>query len=277
MLSLANARSAEELQGWIARMRGHLAREGIEDPDFTYVCEPKIDGLAISLLYEDGVFVRGATRGNGEVGEDVTHNLRTIKTIPKRVSGRRPGPVRGPRRGLHVAPRLHRPERAARRGRPLDLHEPAQRRGGHDPPARPEARGGAAAVDVGLRARARGGGAAGLAFRRPRSGCASAASPSTTTSRCSRRRTRSSSCASAGRSGAGRSTSRSTAWSSRSTTSSCSAASAPSAATRAGRSPGSSRRPRRSRRCTTSSGTSASTATSTRSPRSSPSTSAASR
>ncbi len=82
MLSLANARSEEELRAWIQRMRNHLAREGIEDPEFAYVCEPKIDGLAISLLYEDGVFVRGATRGNGEVGEDVTHNLRTIGQIP---------------------------------------------------------------------------------------------------------------------------------------------------------------------------------------------------
>src|SRR3712207_8577696 len=54
MLSLANARSAEELRAWVQRMRAHLAREGIEDPSFTYVCEPKIDGLAISLLYEDG-------------------------------------------------------------------------------------------------------------------------------------------------------------------------------------------------------------------------------
>ncbi|HEX2086517.1 MAG TPA: NAD-dependent DNA ligase LigA, partial [Solirubrobacteraceae bacterium] len=68
----------------------HLAREGIEDPAFTYVCEPKIDGLAISLLYEDGVFARGATRGNGEVGEDVTHNLRTIRTIPLRIEGAPP-------------------------------------------------------------------------------------------------------------------------------------------------------------------------------------------
>ena len=86
MLSLANARSAEELRAWVQRMRGHLAREGIEDPAFSYVCEPKIDGLAISLLYEDGVFVRGATRGNGEVGEDVTHNLRTISSIPLKVA-----------------------------------------------------------------------------------------------------------------------------------------------------------------------------------------------
>jgi DNA ligase (NAD+) len=82
MLSLANARSAEELRAWIARMRNHLAREGIEDPQFDYVVEPKIDGLAISLLYRDGLFERGATRGNGEIGEDVTHNLRTMPSIP---------------------------------------------------------------------------------------------------------------------------------------------------------------------------------------------------
>jgi DNA ligase (NAD+) len=85
MLSLANARSAEELQAWIQRMRNFLAREGITDPRFQYVAEPKIDGLAISLIYRDGVFERGATRGNGEVGEDVTHNLRTIKAIPMRL------------------------------------------------------------------------------------------------------------------------------------------------------------------------------------------------
>ena len=85
MLSLANARTEEELRAWVERMRNHLAREGIEEPQFSFVCEPKIDGLAISLLYRDGVLVRGATRGNGEVGEDVTHNLRTIGSIPLRV------------------------------------------------------------------------------------------------------------------------------------------------------------------------------------------------
>jgi DNA ligase (NAD+) len=85
MLSLANARSEEELRAWVARMRSHLAREGIEDPEFAFVCEPKIDGLAISLIYRDGVLERGATRGNGEIGEDVTHNLRTIGTIPLRI------------------------------------------------------------------------------------------------------------------------------------------------------------------------------------------------
>ncbi|MGD0197802.1 MAG: NAD-dependent DNA ligase LigA [Solirubrobacteraceae bacterium] len=85
MLSLANVRSAQELRAWVARMRAHLAREGIDDPQFSFVCEPKIDGLAISLLYRDGTLERGATRGNGEIGEDVTHNLRTIAEIPQRL------------------------------------------------------------------------------------------------------------------------------------------------------------------------------------------------
>ena len=85
MLSLANVRSEAELRAWVARMRSHLAREGIEDPTFRFVCEPKIDGLAVSLIYRDGLFERGATRGNGEIGEDVTHNLRTIARLPRRI------------------------------------------------------------------------------------------------------------------------------------------------------------------------------------------------
>ena len=90
MLSLGNAHSAEDLKAWIQRMRNHLAREGITDPKFEFVAEPKIDGLAISLIYRDGVFERGATRGNGEVGEDVTHNLRTIPAIPLRLEDPNP-------------------------------------------------------------------------------------------------------------------------------------------------------------------------------------------
>jgi DNA ligase (NAD+) len=82
MLSLGNARSEEELRAWVERMRNRLAREGISEAQFDYVCEPKIDGLAISLVYRDGRFERGATRGDGEIGEDVTQNLRTIKAIP---------------------------------------------------------------------------------------------------------------------------------------------------------------------------------------------------
>lgn len=90
MLSLANARTAEELQGWVDRMRTHLGREGITDPDFRFVVEPKIDGLAMSLRYEDGLLVRAATRGDGEIGEDVTHNARTIPDVPLHLEGAPP-------------------------------------------------------------------------------------------------------------------------------------------------------------------------------------------
>ncbi|MGI8414347.1 MAG: NAD-dependent DNA ligase LigA, partial [Solirubrobacteraceae bacterium] len=85
MLSLANARSAEDLRAWIARMRNHLAREGISEPEFRFVAEPKIDGLASSLLYRDGVLAGGEKSGKGG-GEEERKN----KT---RKSGG--GPVRG--------------------------------------------------------------------------------------------------------------------------------------------------------------------------------------
>ena len=87
MLSLGNARNEEELRAWETRMHNLLRKRGVEDARIEYEAEPKIDGLAISLVYEDGRLVRGATRGNGEIGEDVTQNLRTIKAIPLRVEG----------------------------------------------------------------------------------------------------------------------------------------------------------------------------------------------
>jgi DNA ligase (NAD+) len=91
MLSLANARSEEELRAWLERTERYIEREGIEhDGAICFVTEPKIDGLAISLLYRDGELVRGATRGDGEVGEDVTQNLRTVKTVPTVVEGAPP-------------------------------------------------------------------------------------------------------------------------------------------------------------------------------------------
>jgi DNA ligase (NAD+) len=86
MLSLGNVRSEEELRAWVERMRAHLGREGIVRRRFQYVVEPKVDGLAVSLIYRDGVLERGATRGNGEIGEDVTHNLRTIGSIPLHIN-----------------------------------------------------------------------------------------------------------------------------------------------------------------------------------------------
>jgi DNA ligase (NAD+) len=82
MLSLANARNEEELRAWETRVRNHLKRLDISAAEFSYTTEPKIDGLAITLTYEDGVLIRGATRGDGRIGEDVTRNLRTIGAIP---------------------------------------------------------------------------------------------------------------------------------------------------------------------------------------------------
>lgn len=85
MLSLANARTAGELTAWNARIHRHLERRDIDPGELTFVTEPKIDGLAISLTYRDGRLVTGATRGDGRVGEDVTRNIETIANVPKRL------------------------------------------------------------------------------------------------------------------------------------------------------------------------------------------------
>ncbi len=82
MLSLDNAATEEDVREFEARM--HRILPGTT---FDYVCEPKIDGLGVALVYEKGKFVRGATRGDGRVGEDVTHNLRTIRNLPKVLRG----------------------------------------------------------------------------------------------------------------------------------------------------------------------------------------------
>jgi DNA ligase (NAD+) len=77
LLSLANAFTADELRAWHRRTSALAERE-----DFKMVAEPKIDGLAVALVYENGRLAQGATRGNGSVGEDITQNLRTLKSIP---------------------------------------------------------------------------------------------------------------------------------------------------------------------------------------------------
>jgi DNA ligase (NAD+) len=82
MLSLSNVYGREELEAWAARLDRILPHAG-----FTYVTEPKIDGLAVALTYSDGILQRGATRGDGVTGEDVTANLRTIRNIPLRLIG----------------------------------------------------------------------------------------------------------------------------------------------------------------------------------------------
>ena len=87
MESLDNAFSYEELESWAAR----VARDGIIDP--AYLCELKVDGLAINLLYENGRLVRALTRGDGRTGEDVTPNVKTIASIPHRLHGSKEFPV----------------------------------------------------------------------------------------------------------------------------------------------------------------------------------------
>ena len=90
MLSLGNAFGADELREFDARVRRGLGL-GADDPPVPYVCELKIDGLAISLRYEGRRFVRGATRGDGTTGEDVTQNLRTVRAIPLTLKEDPPG------------------------------------------------------------------------------------------------------------------------------------------------------------------------------------------
>lgn len=89
MLSLSNAFSEEDLRDFDRRVREHVTR------DFKYVCELKIDGLAVSLRYENGKFVQGATRGDGRTGEDITQNLKTIKSIPLTIKNNETIEVRG--------------------------------------------------------------------------------------------------------------------------------------------------------------------------------------
>ncbi len=84
LLSLANAFSLEQLEAWHKRASDLAATDS-----FQMVCEPKIDGLAVSLVYENGRFVQGATRGDGLRGENITENLRTIRSIPVQVRGKR--------------------------------------------------------------------------------------------------------------------------------------------------------------------------------------------
>ena len=120
MLSLDNAMAEDEVR----RVRGAgpaVPEASPSDAPLTFVAEPKIDGLSCSLRYEDGLLVRGATRGDGTVGEDVTANVRTIRDIPQRLTAanrRRVLEVRGEvymeRAGLRGAQRARARPRASR-------------------------------------------------------------------------------------------------------------------------------------------------------------------
>jgi DNA ligase (NAD+) len=85
MLSLDNAFSEEDLEAFDRRISDRLNYK--DDQRIDYICEPKLDGVAVSLLYRNGLLVRGATRGDGKVGEDITANVRTINSIPLKLTG----------------------------------------------------------------------------------------------------------------------------------------------------------------------------------------------
>jgi DNA ligase (NAD+) len=87
MLSLDNVFSEDELKAWAARV------ERAVGPEVRYFCELKIDGVAVALTYEDGLLVKGATRGDGRVGEDITANVRTVRSVPQRLRVKDPPPV----------------------------------------------------------------------------------------------------------------------------------------------------------------------------------------
>jgi DNA ligase (NAD+) len=98
MLSLDNVFSREELEAWAARVERSLGRDAAR-----FACELKIDGVAVALTYEDGVLVQGATRGDGRTGEDITPNVRTIGSIPRRLT------VKAPPRVLEVRGEIYFP------------------------------------------------------------------------------------------------------------------------------------------------------------------------
>ena len=255
MLSLANARNEEELRAWETRVRNHLKRLDISATEFSYTTEPKIDGLAISLTYEDGVLVRGATRGDGRVGEDVTQNLRTIGAIPLRIDD--------PPSLIEVRGEIYLPiadfkalnERRAEAGEPA-FANPRNSAAGSirqlDPALAAERPlsiwcygiGAVRGLDLATHSEE-------LEWLRERDFKVNPdtdhhAGIDSIVKRCR-----------AGRSAARSSITRSTASSSRSTSARCGGSWAWSGASHAGRSPGSSRRRRRRRSCSTSSGTSA--------------------
>ena len=114
ILSLANAFSGDDVRDWYTRI-SKLIPEGRQ---VQFTVEPKIDGLSVVLHYRDGVFVQGATRGDGTIGEDITPNLRTVKAVPLKipVAASKPG-SRARRGGVRSRPRCRHCARYPRRAR----------------------------------------------------------------------------------------------------------------------------------------------------------------
>ena len=137
MYSLEDVFSLEEVVAWGEKTAANAALRAAGH-ELKWLCEVKIDGLAVNLLYRNGKLVRAATRGDGTTGEDVTHNVLTIKEIPTQLAGdelARGG--RGARGDLHPLGRIRRLQRGADRGRQGPAGQPAQRGGRIHPPEGP--------------------------------------------------------------------------------------------------------------------------------------------
>ena len=134
MMSMDNTYSLEELQKYGERTAKLLPGEEI-----AWVVELKIDGVAVSITYENGLLVQAATRGDGQAGDDITHNIRTIGDVPLRLAGDDlPAGGRSPRRSLHDQHRLGGHQRPAAGSGPKALCQHAEHGRRRHHAARPE-------------------------------------------------------------------------------------------------------------------------------------------
>lgn len=93
MLSLNSIFSEEEVYGWVEKLNNYLEGEGVRTKDFEYYCDLKMDGLAIELVYENGILASASTRGDGQIGENITQNIKTIEAVPLSLEGNPSGRV----------------------------------------------------------------------------------------------------------------------------------------------------------------------------------------
>ncbi len=124
MRSIDNGKTAEAVREFDERVRSGLETEGFDPADRRYVCEPKFDGLSIEVVYEDGVYARAATRGDGSEGDDVTEQVRTIPSVPGRLRGDPPAT-------LAVRGEVYMPRDA------FEAHNETRRERGEEPFANP--------------------------------------------------------------------------------------------------------------------------------------------